>query len=112
MKITTDDLLIFELLEKAGLADFDPVQPNAFWFRHEERAHLLLFQPTDPGKGCSLFTMSSEPGHKELESELLPLLIGLPERHTAECWLKAEALRITELMIMSRDYRLRFFDAH
>lgn len=112
MDSTTDDLYIFDLLERAEMAAFSPTEPQAFWFRHEERAHLLLFQPHEPGKGCTLFTMSNEPGHKELESELLPLLIALPERHTAESWLKAEALRITELMILSRDYRLRFFDAH
>ena len=112
MEHITDDLVLFELLEKAGEADFDPMQPHTCWFRFEERAYLILFQPQEPGKGCSLFAMSKEPGHKELEAELLPYLIALPERHDAERWLKTEALRITELMILSRDYRLRFFDAH
>jgi hypothetical protein len=56
--------------------------------------------------------MNKEPGHNELERELLPQLIALPERHEQEAWMKSEALRITELLIHSKNYGLRFFDAH
>ncbi|MCU0431834.1 MAG: hypothetical protein MUC87_00100 [Bacteroidia bacterium] len=112
MELITDDLQIFELLEKAGKADFDPSQPHVLWFRHDDRAHLFLFQPQAPGRGCRLYLMNKEPGHNELERELLPQLIALPERHEQEAWMKSEALRITELLIHSKNYGLRFFDAH
>lgn len=112
MQTTTDDIQIFELLEAAGLANFAPDAPQAFFFRHEDVVHLFLFQPIDPGKGVRLLTLDQGPGAPELEQDVLPFLLNLPERHPAECQLKTEALRITELLLLSKNYRMRFFDAH
>lgn len=111
MRIITDDLEVFGLLEKAGKAAFDPALPAMIEFNVDTFYGLLLFIPAGPRKGCLLFLVEQVKLDEESEKLLLPRLLALPEDHGFSA-LKTDALAAVERIISRRNSDRLFYDAH
>jgi hypothetical protein len=111
MRVITDDLEIFGLLEKAGKATFDPVTPSVVEFQVDTYYGMLLFSPAGPYKGCLLFLVEQHILDEEAEKLLLPRLLALPDDHGFAA-LKNEALAAVERLISRRNSDRLFYDAH
>jgi hypothetical protein len=111
MKIILDDIEIFELLEKANVAGFDPGKPLVLDFTHEENWGLLIFNPSGELKGCRLFLILQQDLSSEAEKLLIPELLGLDDKHGYDR-LKNRALAIVEHMLHERKSGQLYFDGH
>lgn len=109
MRIITNDIEVFNFLEKAKQVSFDPVKNEVFEFFHEANWCLFLFCVTGKSKGCKLFLLEKEFLSLELEKNLLPALLNLPDEME---FLKNKALEIAERLIIRRNNEQLFFDAH
>lgn len=111
MQELTDDLEIFVLLEKAGLAGFDPSSALVREYYFDSQFLLLLFCPSGIHKGCRLFICPQQDIEREAEEFLLPRLLALPDSGTYDT-IKSAALAIAEQIISQRNSTRLFFDAH
>lgn len=111
MKIITEDLAVFEILENSGYVLFDARVPLVLEFEYEENWHLLLFSPEGKFKGCKLFVIEKSVLSIEIESDLLPTILSFSETDGFE-HIKNEALAIVEKLISHGTGQPRFFDAH
>jgi hypothetical protein len=111
MKILTADTEIFDLLEKAGKAGFDPGKTMVMEFMHEEKWCLLIFNPSGELKGCKLFLIDEQVFSQEAEKLLIPELLALEDNHGYDR-LKNEALAIVEHALRDRKNQQSYFDAH
>lgn len=111
MQLITDDVAIFAFLEKTGQASFDPLKPVALEFRTEQQQVLLIFNPREELKGCRLYLLDLHSADTEIESELLPALLALPEE-PEYATLKNDALSLVEMLINRRNSGRLFYDAH
>lgn len=111
MRIITADTDVFEVLEKAGRAGFDPQKPLVLDFIFEKSWHLLLFNPEGESKGCRLYLISENLLFAEAEKLLLPELLSIDHNHGYEI-LVDKALVIVEDLLRTKKSTGLFFDAH
>jgi hypothetical protein len=111
MRIITDDIEVFSFLEKADAISFDPDKNEVLWFSHETFSALFLFCANGKFKGCKLFLLEKNFLREELEKNLLPALLTLPD-DPGYSFLKNKALAITENLIAGKLNEQLFFDAH
>ena len=111
MELISNDLEVFELLERAGEVTFDFSKRVVKEFSNETFWALLIFSPSGPLKGSKLFLIENESLFIEAEKKLLPELLALPEEHGYDI-LKNKALSIVEKLICRRRNQELFFDAH
>lgn len=111
MKLITDDIEIFNLLEKANVAAFDPSKPLVLDFVHEENWCLLIFNPSGELKGCRLFLVDLQNLSIEAEKLLIPELLALDDKHDYDL-LKNQALAIVEHLLRDKKSSQLYFDGH
>jgi hypothetical protein len=111
MKILRNDLEVFDILEKANVADFDPVKQLVLDFIYKETWHLLLFNPSGELKGCLLFLIAEKDLITEAEKLLIPELLALDDKHDYDK-LKTEALAIVENILHTKKSDRLYFDGH
>jgi hypothetical protein len=111
MRILLDDIAIFDLLEKANVAAFDPSKPLVLDFVHEESWGLLLFNPSGELKGCRLFLIDQQHLSVEAEKLLIPELLALDDKHDYD-QLKNKALAIVEHVLRDKKSSQLYFDGH
>lgn len=111
MKILLDDIEIFNLLEKANVAAFDPSKPLVLDFVHEDNWCLLLFNPSGELKGCRLFLLEEKGLSTEAEKLLIPELLSLDDNHGYDL-LKTRALAIVEHLLRDKKSSQFYFDGH
>mgnify|MGYP001545830381 CR=1 FL=1 len=111
MQVITADTEVFEMLEKAGHAGFDPQKPLVLDFVFEKNWHLLLFNPEGERKGCRLFRIPENLLFAEAEKLLLPELLSIDHNHGYEI-LVDKALVIVEDLLRTKKGAGLFFDAH
>ncbi|MDQ3110905.1 MAG: hypothetical protein M3R17_13515 [Bacteroidota bacterium] len=111
MKIIRNDIEVFDILEKANVADFDPAKLLVLDFIYKETWHLLLFNPTGELKGCCLFLISEKDLTIEAEKLLIPELLALDDKHGYDL-LKTKALEIVEYVLRDKKSTGLYFDSH
>lgn len=111
MRILFDDIEVFEFLEKANVAGFDPTKPIVLDFVHETNWCLLIFNPTGKLKGCKLFLVDETNLTVEAEKLLIPELLAMDDNHGYDL-LKNHALSIVERLLHDKKSGQLYFDGH
>jgi hypothetical protein len=111
MKINTNDLAVFALLEEAGYADFDPTKIAVFDFHFDNQYHLCLFMPEGKQKGCRLYSFPQTDHQVISASSLLEDILSLPEEDGYGL-LTTQALSLLEKRVREHRADQLFFDAH
>ena len=111
MKILLHDIEIFQLLEKANVAGFDPTKSLVLDFIHEENWCLLIFNPSGELKGCRLFLIDEKDLSIEAEKLLIPELLSLNDNSGYDL-LKTKALSIVEHLLRDKKSSQLYFDGH
>ena len=101
MQVITADTDVFDLLEKASQAGFDPQKPLVLDFIFENNWHLLLFNPEGEHKGCRLFRIPESLLLAEAEKLLLPELLIMDNNHGYEILID-QALFIVENLLRAK----------
>ncbi|CAN5241723.1 hypothetical protein BH09BAC5_BH09BAC5_06570 [soil metagenome] len=111
MRVIRCDVEIFDLLEKAGLAQFDTTRSQVFDFTFEDFWHLLIFSRHEIFTGCTLFVIEKQNLFSELQQELIPALLNIEAGPENEELLTDSLMLIEQLLIMkSNEYC--YFDGH
>lgn len=108
MNLITDDLAIFEIIEKARVDDFNFGMPCAFSFQYDGKWWLMQFEPHGDHKGCRLFMLPHEfPSLMEIH-DVLNEVVRLPETMAS----RDLAVSVLDKAILEIQTGNHFFEAH